>query len=362
MSEVTLLIGTKKGAFVLRSDSNREQWKLQDEPLFKGWEVFDLVADTRTPGKWLAATGHYVYGSLVQLSSDSGKSWTQMEASPAYAKESGFQLKNIWCVQPSTAEEPGVFYAGVDEAGLFRSEDGGKSWEELNALSGHPSRGEWMEGAGGLCCHSVRIDPANPNRLWTGISAVGVFRSDDRGKTWELRNEGLPNVIPSKDFPGIGSCVHSLVIDPRNSNRLYQQNHQGVYRSDDAGDHWYAIESGLKEKQFGFPIVTDPNDPDTVYIIPQESDEFRHAEGGKLTVCRSRDGGTTWKRLRNGLPDNCYTGVLRKAMCTDHCDKTGVYFGSANGQIFYTRNAGDEWQTLPITLPRIFSLSAITGA
>ncbi|MEZ5330194.1 MAG: hypothetical protein R3F19_34540 [Verrucomicrobiales bacterium] len=361
MNAVSLLVGTKKGAFVLRSDRSRERWSIAG-PLFKGWEVFELTADPRVEGKWLAATGHFIYGSCVQISNDSGKSWHQIEASPAYSKDAGFELKNIWCIQPSTAEEPGVYYAGVDQAGLFRSEDGGNSWELLDGLSGHASRSEWMEGAGGLCCHCVRIDPKDPDRLWTGISAVGVFRSDDRGKTWQLRNEGLPVVIPSKEHPGIGSCVHGLALDPQNSNRLFQQNHQGVYRSDDGGDHWQRIENGLKEKQFGFPIALDPHDPDTVFIVPQESDEFRHAADGKLTVCRSRDGGDSWQPLRNGLPDHCFTGVLRKAMCTDACAETGVYFGTANGQICYSRNAGEEWQILPFTLPRIFSISAITEA
>ena len=345
----------------MRSDRGRESWSI-DGPLFKGWEVFELTADPRTEEKWLAATGHYVYGSCVQISNDSGESWQQMEASPAYSKDSGFELKNIWCIQPSTEQEPGVYYAGVDEAGLFRSEDGGATWEELAGLSGHASRNDWMEGAGGLCCDCVCIDPKNPDRLWTGISAVGVFRSDDRGKTWQLRNEGLPVAIPSKEHPGIGSCVHALALDPLNSNRLFQQNHQGVYRSDDGGDHWQRIENGLKEKQFGFPIALDPNHADTVFIIPQESDEYRHAADGRLTVSRSRDGGDSWQPLRNGLPDNCFTGVLRKAMCTDACAETGVYLGTANGQICYSRNAGEEWHTMPFTLPRIFSLAAITEA
>ena len=359
MSAVNLLIGTKKGAFVARSDAARETWTLEG-PLFKGWEVFELTGDPRKPGRWLAATGHFIYGSCVQVSDNEGKDWKQIEKSPAYGDGATNKLNNIWCIHPSVAEEPGVYYAGVDEAGIFRSEDGGTSWEELNALSGHESRAEWMEGAGGLCCHSVQIDPANPSRLWAGISAVGVFRSDDRGKTWQVRNDGLNIICPGETQKEIGSCVHSLALDPNDSTRLFQQNHRGVYRSTDGGDSWQQIENGLKENQFGFPIAMDPNDSDVVFTIPQESDEFRHAEGGKLAVCRTTDGGESWQTARNGLPDHCYTGVLRKAMCTDSCAEAGVYFGSANGQVYYSLNGGDEWHTLPFTLPRIFSLSAIT--
>ena len=360
MSAVTLLVGTKKGAFLLRSDAGREEWKLEG-PLFKGWEVFELVADPRLPNKWMAATGHFIYGSCVQISDNEGKDWKQIERSPSYSEESGFKLNNIWCIHPSVNDEPGVYYAGVDEAGIFRSEDGGESWEELNALAGHETRREWMPGAGGLCCHTIQIDPVDPNRLWTGISAVGVFRSDDRGKSWNLKNTGLNIISPTEGTPDVGSCVHSLALDPANSNRLFQQNHRGVYRSTNGGDSWESIENGLKEQQFGFPIAIDPKDPDTVFIVPQESDEFRHATDGKLTVCRTTDGGESWHPLREGLPDDCFTGVLRKAMCTDNCAETGVYFGSANGQIYHTRNAGEEWHELPFTLPRIFSLSAITA-
>ena len=360
MSAVTLLVGTKKGAFIIRSNEAREEWKLEG-PLFKGWEVFELTSDPRVEGKWLAATGHFIYGSCVQISENGGRIWKQIEKSPSYSEATGFKLNNIWCIHPSVEEEPGVYYAGVDEAGIFRSEDGGETWEELNALSGHGTREEWMEGAGGLCCHTVQIDHSNPSRLWTGISAVGVFRSEDRGKTWNIRNEGLSIISPAEGTPDVGSCVHSLALDPTNSDRLFQQNHRGVYRSTDGGDSWKAIENGLKQQQFGFPIAMDPNDADTVYVIPQESDEFRHAEGGKLFVSRTKDGGESWHSLRNGLPENCYTGVLRKAMCTDRNADTGVYFGTANGQIFYTRDGGEEWQVLAVTLPRIFSLSAITS-
>ena len=360
MREVTLLAGTKKGAFLLRSDPSRETWRLEG-PLFKGWEVFELTADARVEGRWLAATGHFIYGSCIQISENAGKDWKQIEKSPGYSEGSGFKLNNIWCIHASVASEPGVYYAGVDEAGIFRSEDGGLSWEELNALSGHETRSEWMEGAGGLCCHSIQIDPENPNRLWTGISAVGVFRSDDRGKTWHLRNKGLNIIAPTQEGTEVGSCVHALALDPSNSDRLYQQNHRGVYRSLDGGDSWQVIENGLKPQQFGFPITVDLHRADTIFVIPQESDEFRHAENGQLSVCRSTDGGESWHTTRKGLPENCYTGVLRKAMCTDRCDETGVYFGTANGQIFYSRDRGDHWQSIPVTLPRIFSLSAVTS-
>ena len=361
MSAVTLLVGTKKGGFLLKSNKEREEWQLEG-PLFKGWEVFELIADARNPGKWLAATGHFIYGSCIQISENEGRDWKQMEKSPSYSEKSGFKLNNIWCIHPSVEDEPGVYYAGVDEAGIFRSEDGGENWEELDALAGHQTRGQWMAGAGGLCCHSIQIDPGNPDRIWTGISAVGVFRSEDRGKSWSIRNKGLNIIVPAEGTPDVGTCVHALALDPTNSNRLFQQNHRGVYRSTDGGDSWDPIENGLKEQQFGFPIVMDPNNSDNVFIIPQESDEFRHAADGKLTVCRTTDGGESWHPLRKGLPENCYTGVLRKAMCTDLCEETGVYFGSTNGQIYHTRNVGEEWHALPVTLPRIFSISAVTSS
>ncbi len=353
MAKILLMVGTQKGAFLLSSDERREHWNVEG-PLLKGWSVFDLTLDLRQTPLMYAAVGHFIYGPAVHISDDLGQSWKQVEHVPKY--ESGHKLNNVWCVVPGRESEPGVLYAGVDEAGLFVSQDSGWHWEEVSGLSGHPSREEWCPGAGGLCCHSILLDPSNDRRMWVGISAVGVFRSEDAGDSWSPSNDGLDIIIEGKTHKDVGTCVHRMILDPRNSERLFQQNHRGVFRSTNGGQRWERIENGIPNN-FGFPMVMLPNDSNTLFIVPQESDEFRFAADGRLTVYRTTDGGDSWSPLRAGLPENAYVGVLRQAMAADSFESPGVYFGTTGGQIYFSRNAGEDWQAIPCALPRISSIN-----
>ncbi|MFA6242815.1 MAG: hypothetical protein WC655_17885 [Candidatus Hydrogenedentales bacterium] len=352
MAQILLMVGTQKGAFMISSDERRTTWEVRG-PLLKGWSVFDIALDQRGTPAMYAGVGHFVYGPAVHISHDLGKTWQQVEDAPKY--ESTHKLSNVWCIEPGRSNEPGVLYAGVDEAGIFVSRDSGLHWEELPGLSNHPTRDEWSPGAGGLCCHSILLDPRDINRMWVGISAVGVFRTDDAGKTWMSSNDGLEIVCAGETHKDIGTCVHHMVIDPRNPDRLFQQNHRGLFRSLNGGDTWERIENGIPNN-FGFPMVMLPNDSATLYIVPQESDEFRFAADGRLTVYRTTNGGNSWHPLRNGLPFNAYVGVLRQAMAADSCDEPGVYFGTTGGQIFYSRDGGGKWEAMSCALPRINSV------
>jgi hypothetical protein len=356
MSRILVMAGTGKGAFFWWSDERRRSWRLEG-PLLKGWEVNDLVVDLRggEPVVW-AAVGHYVYGATVQRSRDLGRTWTQIEDGPRYAEEAGRKLERIWRVQPGRADEPDELWAGVAEAGLFVSRDGGESWREVAGLNDHPTRPSWQPGAGGLCCHTILLDPADRRRMWVAISAVGAFRSDDGGATWQVRNQGLPIAVPAEAHPEVGSCVHKMVVAPDDPRRLYQQNHQGVLRSADAGDTWERIEDGLPSR-FGFPMVMHPADSRTLYILPLESDEYRFFPGGAMAVYRSRDGGDSWQPLATGLPADGYTGVLRNAMAVDALDPCGVYFGTSGGQLFASADEGESWHALPGLVPRISCVS-----
>lgn len=358
MREVLVLVGTRKGAFLLSSDRERRDWRIEG-PLLKGWEVSCMEVDARgdTPTIY-AGVGHFVYGATIHRSRDLGKTWEQLEARPAYEPGSEKKLNRIWSITPGRPGEEGTLYAGIDEAGLFRSRDSGETWEPLDGLNRHATREAWSPGAGGLCCHTVLLDPNDSQRLWVGISAVGSFRSDDDGATWELVTDGLPVAVEDGEHAGVGSCVHKMVLDPEQPDVLYQQNHQGVLRSRNGATSWERIENGLPS-QFGFPMVMHPRDGRTLYTIPLESDEYRLPIDGRLAVYRTRDGGDSWTALREGLPVDSYQGVLRNAMAVDPLDPCGVYFGTTGGQVYASADEGESWREIPCNLPRIASVTAL---
>lgn len=346
---VTLLVGTDKGGFVIAS-KDRRAWNI-GEPIFKGWRV---TAAARTPdGAWLLSTASQVYGPAIHRSRDL-RDWTQVERPPAYPQGGKRKMSQIWRI----VAHDGVAYAGVDEAGLFRSTDGGSTWQPLDGLNEHPTRDAWHPGNGGLCCHAILIDPRNPQRLWAGISAVGVFRSDDGGATWHSKNAGVQCVLEDKSHPGIGYCVHGLVADPADADRIYRQDHTGMYVTTDGGERWERIENGL-ESAFGFPIALDRR-TGTLFVAPLESDEYRIPKDGKFRMFRSRDRGQSWRPLREGLPQqHAYFLVLRGAMDVDHQDPCGVYLGTTSGDVFVSADAGESWRALPCRLPRVLSMTAV---
>lgn len=355
MSKTLVMIGTQKGAFHLWSDEKREKWEVEG-PLLKGWKVQDIVLDQRTEPTMYASVGHYVYGPTVHISKDFGKNWEVVEKSPRYAKDSKKKLNGIWCIVPGRKSEPDTIFAGVDEAGLFVSKDKGYTWSEFKGLSNHKTSNEWYPGLGGLCCHSIALDPKNKKRMWVGISAVGTFYTEDGGETWETQNEGVTKVIECKEHKDIGFCVHHLLIAPKNPNRLFQQNHRGVYRSDNSGNSWTKIENGLPTS-FGFPMAISPQNSNTLFVIPLESDEYRMTKDGKLSVYKTTNAGETWEEKSQGLPENSFVTVLRQSLNTDNHGTTGVYFGTANGQMFCSNDNGETWSQMPGIYPRILSVN-----
>lgn len=347
---VTVVIGTDRGGFVLRSDERRRKWKI-DGPIFKGWK---LTAVTRAAnGVWLAGTTSDVYGCAIHTSHDLSQ-WRQIDHGPSYAEGGERKLTQIW----KLLAHDGECYAGVSEAGLFRSRDGGETWQPLDGLNQHRTRDAWCPGTGGLCAHAILVDPKNAKRIWCGISAVGVFRSDDGGESWHTKNDGVPVILEDKNHPDIGYCVHALAQDPDQPERIYRQDHQGVFRSNDAGDHWERIENGLPSG-FGFPIVRDHRGG-ALFTVPLESDEYRIPIDGRLRVFRSRDAGESWTPLSEGLPSkHVYASVMRGAMDADQLDPCGIYVGTTSGDVFVSADAGDHWTVLPYRLPRIHCLTAI---
>ncbi len=350
-----LLVGTKKGAFFLQSDLKRKTWSLRG-PFLKGAEVNDIILDTRSDPTFYACVNSYWWGSNVHASKDSGKTWVPATDGIRYPESSGKKVARAWCVVPGRKGEAGLLYAGVDPGSLFVSTDAGKSWEEVNGLNNHPTREKWTPGAGGMMVHSICLDPADPMKMFAGISAAGVFATEDGGKTWQPRNKGvLAEFLPDK-YPAVGQCVHHLELHPAKPDVLYQQNHCGVYRSDNAGKDWTDISKGLPSR-FGFPIQIHPEDPDTIYVIPEQGAEFRCVANNELTVYRSRNRGRSWQKLTRGLPrKNAFLHVHRQAMKVDACEPAGIYVGTSSGQIFYSRDEGRTWQMLIDNLPMIYSL------
>lgn len=353
---VVVLVGTRKGAFIFRSDARRRSWSLEG-PHSPDNHVHHFILDLRDATLFAAANNDW-FGSDLLRSRNWGRSWEKTQDGIRYAPDSGLSVQRIWHIRPGRPAEPGVVYAGVDPAGLFRSSDSGATWEEIPGLNRHPTREKWTPGAGGLILHTILLDPANPGRIFVAISAAGVFRSDDAGRTWLPRNKNtLADFLP-EEFPELGQCVHKLVLAPGSSDLLYQQNHCGVYRSNSAGDAWTDISRGLPSR-FGFPMVVHPCDSKTVWVLPLISPEMRACPRGCLAVYRSANGGRTWRKLVRGLPTrNAHLTILREAMSTDACDPVGVYFGTETGQLFHSRDEGNEWRLLADFLPPILSVEA----
>ena len=380
MAKVMVLVGTSKGGFIFESDAARKDWQMSDM-LFKSWNVMHMQMDARDR-RLHAAVNHFVYGPTTHYSDDLGRTWTQAPAVPALgrASKSGRpittpqeagqsaegedvqarpeKLIKVWNITPGRADEPGVLYAGVEPAALFKSTDHGESWTLNDALFDHPHRPTWYPGNGGLCLHTIVPDSSNPNRMWVAISSGGCYRSDDDGQNWSPYNKNVRADFHPEKFPEYGQCVHKMAQHPARPEVLYQQNHCGVYRSDNAGDDWLDIGEGRLPSRFGFPIAVDPNDPRAIYVVLEESDEYRMSVDGHFAVWRSRDAGDSWQRLTNGLPERAHLVVLREAMASDTLDHTGIYIGTNTGQLFYSRDAGDSWEKLADYLPPIFSVEA----
>lgn len=341
---VGLAVGTLKGAWIARSE-DRSEWTVEG-PMLKGWPVttFGQAPD----GTYLLGTGSSWYGAAIHRSEDFAQ-WEQVVDGPAYPEETGRKLEQIWTI---TAVGDAVF-AGVAEAGLFRSDDNGASWQPVDGFNNHPTRPGWQPGLGGLAAHRILFDRRDPNRMWVGVSAVGVFATTDGGGTWELRNDGIPNAAPDENYPGIGYCVHCIAHDPGDPDTIWRQDHMGVFRSTDAGRTWLRIEDGLPAG-FGFPIGRDA-ETGRLFVAPLESDEFRVPVGGEFSVYASDDGGDSWSRA-GGWSRPGYDGVLRDAMATD--GSGGVYVGTTAGRVAASSDAGATWNELGMTFPRISSLHA----
>ncbi len=349
---VALLVGTRKGLFVLDGDAGRQAWQVRG-PLCDGWPIHDAIVDPAS-GAVLAAGGSNWYGPAVWRSEDLGATWSHSSEGLTYGDD-GPKIETVWNVTTG----PGAVYAGVEPAGLFRSRDGGATWQHVEGLTNHPTRPEWQPGNGGLCLHSIVPHPADASRMWVGISAVGAFETRDGGATWELRNKGVRADFDPNPDPEFGQCVHKLVLAADGGELLYQQNHCGVYRSADGGRQWQEITAGLPS-QFGFPMTAHPRDPRTVWTIPlTEPDQGRLMPDGHAAVWRTNDGGDSWIRGDDGLPqENAYLGVLREAMAVDRLDPVGVYFGTSTGQLYGSRDEGRTWSLIAENLPSIWSVEA----
>ena len=352
---VHVLIGTKKGAFVLDGDVTRKDWRLRG-PFCETWPINHLAADPAN-GAIYGAGGNEWFGPAVWKSADLGESWTHSSEGLAYP-EGHDPVKTVWSLAP----DGDGLYAGVEPAGLFRSDDAGQTWRHIPGLQDHPSRAEWEPGGAGLILHSIVRHPADPQQLWIGISAAGVFYTSDGGVTWQPRNQGTRcDFLPEDQrYPEFGQCVHSLAMASGMPDRLYQQNHCGMYRSDDGGQSWESIEAGLPSS-FGFPAAAHPRDPATLYLVPLNGDvQGRYMPDGKAAVWRTRDAGATWQDLRAGLPQqNAFLGVLRQAMATDTLEPAGIYFGTSSGALFASADEGESWTCIAQHLPTISSVETL---
>lgn len=357
-AKVLVMVGTRKGAFIFESDAAREKWHMSG-PHFPGWQIMHMKHDPRT-GLLYTALDHDVYGSNVHRSVDGGRTW-EMITAPQFAEEDERTVARVWHIQPGHANRPELLWAGADPGALFKSRDGGQSWQGVPGLNDHATRREWQPGAGGMMVHTIVQDPADELRMFIAISAAGVFRSEDGGQSWQPKNAGVRADFLPDPYPEVGQCCHHLVMSPEDSNVLYQQNHCGVYRTVDGGDSWDDIGTGRLPSTFGFPMAIHPRDGNTVYVVPQKSDEFRYTPEGRFRVYRSRNSGESWEALSNGLPQvSAYLGVFREGLATDRFDPAGMYVGTGTGQLFFSRDEGDNWNTLADTLPPIYSVGTAT--
>jgi photosystem II stability/assembly factor-like uncharacterized protein len=392
MSKVRVLVGTRKGAFILTADGKRQKWDVSG-PHFAGWEMYHLKGSPADPNRIYASQTSGWFGQIIQRSDDGGKSWHQpgtppgepaapagppkgdsnkfaYDASPETGKpltthqwydgtQHPWEFKRVWHLEPSLTD-PNTVYAGVEDAAIFRSTDGGENWKELPGLRGHGTGPKWQPGAGGMCLHTIILDPSNSQRMWIAISAAGAFRTDDGGKTWKPINKGLRSqYIPDQDAE-IGHCVHHVAMHPSRPGVLFMQKHWDVTRSDNAGDEWKEV-SGNLPTDFGFAIDVHAHEPETIYVVPIKSDSEHFVHEGKLGVYRSRTGGNEWEALTKGLPQkDCYVNVLRDAMAVDSLDKCGIYFGTTGGQVYASADAGDSWNPIVRDLPAVLSVEVQT--
>jgi photosystem II stability/assembly factor-like uncharacterized protein len=369
MSGVRVLVGTRKGAFILTSDGKREKWDVGG-PYLSGWEIYHLKGSLAEPNRLYASQSSGWFGQQIQRSNDGGRSWEPVGNKFVYDGIAGthqwydgtahpWEFKRVWHLEPSL-NDPDTVYAGVEDAALFRTTDGGQSWQELSGLRGHGSGPHWAPGAGGMCLHTILIDPSRPDRMFIAISAAGAFRTDDAGKTWRPINQGLKSLHIPDPTAEVGHCVHRIAMHRSRPEVLFMQKHWDVMRSDNGGDSWREV-SGNLPSDFGFPIDVHAHEPETIYVVPIKSDSEHFPPEGKLRVYRSRTGGNEWEALTKGLPQgDCYVNILRDAMAVDSLDSCGVYFGTTGGQVYVSANAGDSWAPIVHDLPAVLSVEVQT--
>jgi photosystem II stability/assembly factor-like uncharacterized protein len=371
MSGIRALVGTRKGAFVLTSDGKRDRWDVAG-PFFAGWELYHLKGSPVNPNRIYASQCSGWFGQQIQRSDDGGKTWDAVDNKFVYEGETGthqwydgtphpWEFKRVWHLEPSLTD-PDTVYAGVEDAAIFKSEDGGKSWKELPGLRGHGSGSQWMPGAGGMGLHTILLDPGHPQRIFIAISAAGTFRSDDGGKSWRPINKGLRSDFMPDPTAEIGHCVHRIAMHPKRPDTLFMQKHWDVMRTDDGGESWQEV-SGNLPTDFGFVIDVHAHEPETIYVVPIKSDSEHYPLDGKLRVYRSRTGGNEWEALTKGLPQkDCYVNVLRDAMAVDTLDPCGVYFGTTGGQVYVSADSGNSWSPIVRDLPAVLSVEVQTLA
>jgi photosystem II stability/assembly factor-like uncharacterized protein len=369
MSGVRVLVGTRKGAFVLTADGRRDRWEVSG-PHFAGWEIYHVKGSPTDPNRIWASQSSSWFGQVIQRSDDGGQSWATVGNEFAYASVPGmhqwydgtphpWEFARVWHLEPSI-HEPDVVYAGVEDAALFRSDDAGQSWKEVPGLREHGSGPHWQPGAGGMCLHTILQHPTDPARLFIAISSAGAFRTDDAGQSWKPINRGLVSEQIPDPTAEVGHCVHRIAMHPSRPDVLFMQKHWDVMRSDDAGENWREI-SGDLPTDFGFPIDVHAHEPDTIYVVPIKSDSEHFPPDGQLRVYRSRTGGGEWEALTKGLPQrDCYVNVLRDAMAVDALDSCGIYFGTTGGQVYASRDAGDTWSAIVRDLPAVLSVEVQT--